>query len=566
MTTASQMLRDDQRLRNLHRETKRRRRRFLAKQKRLEDEEQRRRKEALKQRRAQQTRHTSLRRNGNRKREHGKVSKTKQSPVRVQRRDIVPTAPNPRNSPSFIVPVCDHMASPPLSPPSKSKMQRPPHKLKPVGRSAKCPDVDMTNEEDLKREEEFDYCETEEAMSDQLSVAELEQFEKRHFGVHRSIENKAKYSMLREQHHGQQALDRQSNDKENKNHNGQSPRSGGYQALFQQKVDYNTANEPAPEAAHKTKERDHKSLFSITDVDMKTPEDNDSVKINPKDSIDCSKMSFSSVHESNLQPLQSVFGNFNLSKPQKPRLPPAHHHPSKQFLSKLPEPTKRLQSSMHRHAPNRMDNNYGIKLPRLTRSILKEKDRLDSRHQAGGPLAYQHPHRSPLKSVLSAPTWNHMKPKDIGYNIAVHRKRQTSTIIDDFFKTSQEFTMDRSSNRQSNHTLFLPQIKRPRPKTNREYPRAQIAHSVMAEQDILRKEQQLKQSLDRLNDRLSTLDTTHRGRDPVHGQRSRNRVPSRNAMYTNYIGEGKVASIPRKLKVKKSPTFKSSRQRRRWNL
>jgi len=598
-TTASQMLRDDQRLRNLHRETRRRRKRFLEKQKRLEDEEERRRTQALQQRRQKHTRNMTLRRHGNnRKREHRKVPTLRHSPVRAQRRDIAPMENKsaPRGSPSFIVPVCDQMASPSLSPPPRRKgnrlrTRRAPHKLKPVGDGQgvlrkEYPETFGIKQQgdDVKGEEEFDRFEAATAMSDQQSVAELDRFEDAHFGVDRSM--MAQSVRAKRVDGGQYAA----NNKESECHE-----AGGYQALFEQKEDFNKSNGRPLESTtmsmtngsgHRVKEPVRESAFNLNDVDMKTPEDNDSVKINPKDSIeiDGAKMSFSTVYDSNLMPLQSVFER--PCPPPRPQIAASIHPLSpnpkprrrqrKRFQSNIPEPTKRLKASIQSHVsmPPRTDSNYGIKLPRLTQSILKEKDRHDIRH---GPLGLhplskyrqQNRHQSPLKSVLSAPAWNHRsKQKDIGQSVAGHRKRKTSTIIDDFFKNSQEFTADCSSIRQSNQTMatmFLPHIQRPQAKPSRRR-NTKIAYSVMADQDILRTEAQLNQSLERLNERLSTLDANDgvSVANPRSDYRRRHRVPPRNAAYGAYLSDGKVASIPRKLKVKKSPTFKSSRQRRRW--
>merc|ERR1712151_1388955 len=77
------------------------------------------------------------------------------------------------------------------------------------------------------------------------------------------------------------------------------------------------------------------SLFNINDMDMKSPEDNDSVKINPNDSIDCGKLSFSTVYNSNLLPLQSVKSQLlplnEIKENQHPKAnkirPPKEYHP-----------------------------------------------------------------------------------------------------------------------------------------------------------------------------------------------------------------------------------------------
>jgi len=579
-TTASQMLRDDQRLRNLHRETKKRRKRFLAKQKRIEEEEERRRVQALQQRREKHTRNvTSVRRHGNRprKRSHPKPSRVKPSPVRVERRDIVPIDGNAGGSPSYIVPVCDRMASPSLSPAHKPRKLRAPQRPKVIQRSTKCPDPDLAKHEELKREEELDHFEQDSAMSDQLSVAELEQFEMRHFGAQRSVQKKEGRKM----DDGQHAL----SNKENECQQAVAERSGGYQAIFKQKVDYKKTSDRTLESMHSANgdalER-HKELFSVKDVDLKSPEDNDSVKINPNDSIDCGKLSFSTVYDSNLLPLQSAaFQNPKPPQNDVSRAPPppkTRRFPEKQrFRTRIPEPSKRLKCTVQRSTAV-TEKNYGIKLPRLTRSILQEKDRMDSRQRPHrGPLPLNPPQqRSPMRSVLSAPAWIRKIPQDIGYSVAVHRKRKTTSIIDDFFKNSEEFkpsdpadSLSIRQSKQSNRTLFLPQIKRPRPKNKGKYPGTTMtAHSVMADQDILREEMLLEQSLDRLNERLSNLDRN--GRDAadvtMRGLRRRNGVQPRNAMYSKHSNEKKVDSVPRKLKTKKSPTFKSSRQRGRWNL
>eukprot|EP01083_Nonionella_stella_P196341 722546_1 len=103
-----------------------------------------------------------------------------------------------------------------------------------------------------------------------------------------------------------------------------------------------------------------------------------------------------------------------------------HKYPSKR------QPQKRLKSY---YSEQSMKSSYGIKLPRLTQSILKEKNRRDSKEM-----------HSP-KSTFSAPIWNRDAPN--------------MNDIDDFFtKTSDDGLDGLESHRTSNNTMFLPKINR----------------------------------------------------------------------------------------------------------
>merc|ERR1712013_265686 len=284
---------------------------------------------------------------------------------------------------------------------------------------------------------------------------------------------------------------------------------------------------------------DEQSLFGVDDVDLKSPEDNDSVAINPKDSIDidCSKMSFSTVYNSNLLPLQSVLAT------QNQRALPRKYEIQTQSKSKsrVPRPNKTLNfaknkrsltqqsTASHRFPKTRnlrssSSSAYGIKLPRLTRSILAEKDRMDSNRR---------------------------------------RVRMATRVIDEEREDcDSEYSVSAHlRGRESNNTMFLPRISRSklRPKAKYKYNqrRPSEAQSVrdIAENDILREENALEQSLLRLNERLSNLTPSDapprgEGRDVDDAQ--------------SVMSAGKRSGVPRKRKVKKAPTLKSKRERRRW--
>eukprot|EP00483_Globobulimina_turgida_P011872 UN11894 len=210
--TASQMLRDDARLRDLHRETIKRGRRFVAKQKKLEKEEKSRRMNVLETRRKQRNKYLyAFRKNQNQNNKPIKV-------VKVQARKM-----NKINN--YIVPVCHQLPSP-------------------IYLSSR-----ETKSENKNEKEEFEM-----EMSDEISMTELDKFERKHFGIQQSDTYCTRKCLI--------------NKKANNNN--------GYQQIFKNSKQYNECN-PS------------KSLFNMNDIDMKTPEDNDSVKINPKESIDCSK-------------------------------------------------------------------------------------------------------------------------------------------------------------------------------------------------------------------------------------------------------------------------------------
>eukprot|EP01083_Nonionella_stella_P151486 484048_1 len=206
------------------------------------------------------------------------------------------------------------------------------------------------------------------------------------------------------------------------------------------------------------------------------------------------------------------------------------------------QPQKRLKSY---YSEQSMKSSYGIKLPRLTQSILKEKNRRDSKEM-----------HSP-KSTFSAPIWNRDAPN--------------MNDIDDFFtKTSDDGLDGLESHRTSNNTMFLPKINRSKLKPKSRV-RGKPAYSVMSqydvireEEDIRREENKLEKSLQRINETLSNLQM----KQPKYSllkkkPNTRNRQLGK---YPNYLNETKVSTIPRKIKVKKSPTFKSRRRRRRWNI
>ena len=584
--TASQMLRDDQKLRNLHRETLRRRKRFEAKQKKLQDDEEHRRINALQRRRQQRNRHLSgFRKNNHQNSNHHPPSipnpprshrrrhshHQQQAPIRVHHNRTRDRGKNNQISANndelqrFIVPVCDQLPSPNLSSPSpkysrnkkykstkKSENKRfsnhnhttNHHKL-----SEKKTDFEFNDKENQhqnetqERFEEFPQNE----ISDQLSIAELDDFEKKHFGMQQSIDTKHHQNKKIEIENAPIPHNNYSKQPINLNLNPNPSKSGnGYQTLFHKKINYENETQKSkyliPSNQHKQNinitQSINGSLFSINDADMKTPEDNDSVKINPKDSIDCSKMDFSTVYNSNLLPLQSALDNkqnilnnrnqnhpkhtlnMNLNIPRnmnksiisnKTSISHQYQYQHKNriqsqiqqrnmmrnYLYPTANPPKSKQSQRSLgHSQISSTSSYGIRLPRLTQSILKEKDRLDSKHL-----------HSP-KSTFSAPVWN------LGYNgnmaQNMNQRRKPSTIIDDFFtKTSDEFAID--SHRKSNNTMFLPNINRSRlkPKGARyskfNKMKQNTAYSVISEYDIIKEEDKLKKSLKRINETLSNL-------------------------------------------------------------
>merc|ERR1712013_833829 len=322
---------------------------------------------------------------------------------------------------------------------------------------------------------------------------------------------------------------------------------------------------------------DEQSLFGVDDVDLKSPEDNDSVAINPKDSIDidCSKMSFSTVYNSNLLPLQSVLAT------QNQRALPRKYEIQTQSKSKsrVPRPNKTLnfaknkrsltqQSTVSHRFPKTRNlrssssSAYGIKLPRLTRSILAEKDRMDSNRRGHGILE-----AATVKSTFSAPSnsWRrNLKPnQNQNANAKRRRVRMATRVIDEEREDcDSEYSVSAHlRGRESNNTMFLPRISRSklRPKAKYKYNqrRPSEAQSVrdIAENDILREENALEQSLLRLNERLSNLTPSDA---PPRGE-GRDVDDARSVM-----SAGKRSGVPRKRKVKKAPTFKSKRERRRW--
>ena len=561
------MLRDDERLRNLHRETLKRRKRFQAKQKKLEDEENNRRIYALERRRIERNRHLSgFRKNNQQNYYHKQLQEQhKQNvPIRAQRGKINKINKNYGEFSRFIVPVCDQLPSPNLSSPSPKITRNKQSKSTKKVKNKKISNVNYkTNDYKLsekKTDYEFnenqnekeEYHQFENAMSDQLSIAELDDFEKKHFGIQESIQ-----------------YDHNNNNKENISNNSSNinysklnasncsilKKSAGYQQIFKQKVDYirNKNHNNKNEIISSPLQSINGSLFAINDVDMKSPEDNDSVKINPKDSIDCDKMNFSTIYNSNLLPLQSVLENkrnIALKSNNKSRI--NYLRPPSKVNNNFPL----RQSQISNANTVKSNKSYGIKLPRLTQSILKEKDRLDSQNDDQG---------SRPKSIVSAPVWNRYLPKGIGYNMAINRKRNTTTIIDDFFtKTSDEFVVD--SHRKSNNTMFLPNINRSKLKPKRQRyskfnNKENNAYSVISQYDILREESKLEKSLMRINETLSNLEVDDRNYKKNYNQNYKN---YKQRKYPNYMNDTKVSSIPRKIKTKKSPTFKSSRQRRRW--
>eukprot|EP01084_Bolivina_argentea_P177968 307706_1 len=526
-TTASQMLRDDQRLRNLHRETKQRRKRFLAKQKKLQDDEERRRITALQKRRKERNRHLSCLRN----------NRYPNKPIKVSRPKISTINKNNDEFSTFIVPVCDQLPTLILTPikkirknKSKKKMKKSSNKMNTITHNKVIIEkqIDVELNENKNEKEEFEHFEN--AMSDELSVVELDNFEKKHFGIQQSVEyNKT--------NNNKQQINEDNNQNLYSvncimNHSINSKKINGYQQIFKKNTQYKKYKNVTNESNTSMIKSIRGSLFNINDIDMKTPEDNDSVKINPKDSIDCNKTPFSTIYNSNLLPLQSVLGNKRQLKPYKTTISCNSHQ--------LPYEYKKRNKYLNKN------KTYGIKLPRLTESILKEKDRLETLQ------------RSP-KSTFSAPMWNKNTPNDIGYNIAMNRRRKTTTIIDDFFtKTSDEFV---NSHRNSNNTMFLPNIDRVKLKSKSKL-RQKPAYSVISEYDILREEKKLQKSLSKINETLTNLAINERNCDSSKLIKKRRNV----IKYPNYMRKRKVPNIPRKIKVRKSPVFKSKRRRKRWNI
>ena len=569
--TASQMLRDDQRLRNLHRETTKRRKRFLAKQKRLEDEEENRRITALQNRRKNRSSHLS---SSNRRR-YNRNNHRERKPIKVHR----PKISQADQENAFIVPVCDQLPSSSASPSAEINIKRPQKqkKIKPANNSHKSMEKKIDFELDNEENENKEFGHFDDAQSDQQSVAELDNFEKRHFGLNESV------------HYNNRQKSRNRVNAKIDNPNAPSSYinqlSNGYQQIFKKKVNYikdqsivGAANQSAlkplanpcknPMNASMTG-----SLFNINDIDMKSPEDNDSVKINPNDSIDCGKLSFSTVYNSNLLPLQSVKSQLlpldevkenKFPKTRKIKLKKDYHPKFKRTRTnisckshQLPYKHQKLTRSVHQNddTQSAVNISYGIKLPRLTQSILKEKDRIDSRRQ-------QPPQKSP-GSNYSAPVWNRYLSKDNGYKHPMNQRRNATTIIDDFFKEEQDDFLE--TNRQSNTTLFLPNINRSKLKPKASKMR-KPAYSVISEYDMQREEDKLQKSLMKLNETLGALSVKEGHYYDSSKQREARRGYSKRRKYPNYMSETKVSNIPRKLKVRKAPTFKSKRRRGRWNI
>jgi len=560
------MLRDDKRLRNLHRENAKRRKRFLAKQKQIEDEEANRRIHALQNRKKRRNKHLSS------------FRKNKNQPIRVEPKQINKTDTK-HNAENFMVPVCDQLPSPTLL--ASNRSIRPKKRIRKVAKNGKkktnvnqfC-EKKIEFEENENETEQFD--DFQDTMSDQRSVAELDDFEIKHFGIDRSIQYNKKNN-------------HQKMNKENiykTDINSDCPiikrKSNGYQQIFHKKMDYGKekeCNRPVLKSLSNFNNNinpissiQSNAMFSINDIDMKQPEDNDSVKINPNDSIDCSKMSFSTVYNSNLLPLQSVPANNKNNKNNK-RITScesniscnSHQIPFKYQQKRYKNDkikSKKAYSVNHSYGINlphsvasndthSVASSYGIKLPRLTQSILQERDRIHFQSKI------------PPKSTLSVPVYNSCSPRDFGYNVAMNRKRNTTSIIDAFFTETSNVFLE--SQRKSNYSL--PNINRSKLKLkSKKISKQKPACSVISECDILREENKLEQSLLRLNKTLSKLtmdNKTYCNYDALKGRRQKTRNNTRN--YPNYMNEAKVSSVPRKIKVKKSPIFNGrDRTRRKW--
>jgi len=561
--TASQMLRDDKRLRNLHRENAKRRKRFLAKQKQIEDEEANRRIHALQNRKKRRNKHLSS------------FRKNKNQPIRVEPKQINKTDTK-HNAENFMVPVCDQLPSPTLL--ASNRSIRPKKRIRKVAKNGKkktnvnqfC-EKKIEFEENENETEQFD--DFQDTMSDQRSVAELDDFEIKHFGIDRSIQYNKKNN-------------HQKMNKENiykTDINSDCPiikrKSNGYQQIFHKKMDYGKekeCNRPVLKSLSNFNNNinpissiQSNAMFSINDIDMKQPEDNDSVKINPNDSIDCSKMSFSTVYNSNLLPLQSVKSQLlplneikenQYPKTRKVKAIKDYHPKFKRTRTniscnshQLPYKYQKINRSVHQNDDTKSAVNvsYGIKLPRLTQSILKEKDRIDSRQQQQ--------QRSP-RSNYSAPVWNRYLSKDNGFNHPINPRRNAMTIIDSFFnKENDDFL---HSNRQSNTTMFLPNINRSKLKPKVKKP----SYSVISDYDLMREEDKLQKSLLKLNETLGNLSVKEGHYYESSKPKERKRRYSKQRKYSNYMNETKVSNIPRKLKVRKAPTLRSKRRRGRWNI
>merc|ERR1712228_753596 len=148
-----------------------------------------------------------------------------------------------------------------------------------------------------------------------------------------------------------------------------------------------------------------------------------------------------------------------------------------------------------------------------------------------------------MGSNYSAPVWNRYLSKGNGYNHALNPRRNATTIIDSFFnKENDDFLQ---TNRQSNTTMFLPQINRSKlkPKPNKV---RKPAYSVISDYDLMREEDKLQKSLLKLNETLGNLSVKEGHYYESSKPRERNRRYWKQRKYPNYMNETKVSNIPRK--------------------